>query len=156
MPPLWCRSGHACRATTTVTQQHLSITTRHRWRHQWRLLAITQTIRTGVSRGPLQCRHDYRITTLDTTVLEARLKIMFQEQTQSFKIDLSYVFVLRNKNTGRYKYYHSSCNCCETYLDKPSLIINSEDVDIFLERIRQTDALQWAINQRSTGFGVGV
>ena len=100
------------------------------------------TIRTRMSRGPLQFRYDYKLKTLDTTVLEARWKKIFQEQTQSFNINLSYVFDLRNKNTGRYKYYHSSCNCCERYLDKSNLITNNEDVD------------EPSINQ--TGFGVGV
>ena len=106
------------------------------------------TIRTRVSRGPLQCRYDYRLTTLDKTVLEPPLKIMFQEQTNAFKINLNYGFVLRNKKTGQYKYYHSSCNCCGRYLDEPSLITNSKDFDDFLERIREIDVLQWAINQR--------
>ena len=106
------------------------------------------TVRTRVTRGPLQCRYDYRLTTLDTTVLETPLKNMFQEQNNAFKIKLSYGFILRNKNTGQYKYYHSSCNCCGRYLDEPSLITNSTDFDGFLERIRETDVLQWAINQR--------
>ena len=106
------------------------------------------TVRTRVTRGPLQCRYDYRLTTLDTTLLEMPLKNMFQEQTNAFKINLSYGFILRNKNTGQYKYYHSSCNCCGRYLDEPSLITNSKDFDDFLERIRETDVLQWAINQR--------
>ena len=82
----------------------------------------------------------HRLTTLDTTVLETPLKKMYQEQTNAFKINLSYGFVLRNKNTDRYKYYHSSCNCCGRYLDEPSLITNSEDFD--------NDVLQWALNQR--------
>ena len=112
------------------------------------------TIKTHVSRGPLQCRYDYRLTTLDTTVLEAPLKIMFQEQTNAFKINLSYGFVMRNKNTGQYKYYHSSCNCCGRYLDEPSLITNSKDFDNFPERIRETDVLQWT--KSKTGFCVGV
>ena len=106
------------------------------------------TIMTRVLRGSLQCRYDYRLTTLDTTVLETPLKIMFQEQTNAFKINHSYGFVLRNKNTGRYKYYHSSCNCCGRYLVEPSLITNSKDFDDFLESIRENDVLQWAINQR--------
>ena len=106
------------------------------------------TIRTRVTRGPLQCRYDYRLTTLDTTVLEPSLRNVFQEQTNAFKINLSYGFVLRNKNTGQYKYYHPSCNCCGRYLDEPSLVTNSKDFDKFLERIRETDVLQWAINQR--------
>ena len=89
-----------------------------------------------------------RLTTLDTTVLEPSLKIMFQEQTNAFKINLSYGFVLRNKNTGQYKYYNSSCNCCGRYLDEPSLVTNSKDFDDFLERIRETDVFQWAISQR--------
>ena len=38
------------------------------------------TIRTRVSRGPLQCRYDYRLTTLDTTVLEPPLKIIGTDQ----------------------------------------------------------------------------
>ena len=111
-------------------------------RAQW------STIRTRVTRGSLQCRYDYRLTTLDTTVLETPLKNVFQEQTNAFKINLSYGFILRNKNTGQYKYYHPSCNCCGRYLDDPSLITNSKDFDTFLERIRETDVLQWAINQR--------
>ena len=47
------------------------------------------TVRTRVTRGPLQCRYDYRLTTLNTTVLETSLKNMFQEQTNAFKINLS-------------------------------------------------------------------
>ena len=106
------------------------------------------SIRTCVARGPLQSRYNYRLTTLDTTVLEAPLRNVFQEQTTAFKINLSYAFVLRNKNTDRYRYYHASCNCCGRYLDEPSLIANSKDFDEFLERIREADVLQWAINQR--------
>ena len=101
-----------------------------------------------MARGPLQSRYNYRLTTLDTTVLEAPLRNVFQEQTTAFKINLNYAFVLRNKNTDRYRYYHASCNCCGRYLDEPSLIANSKDFDEFLERIREADVLQWAINQR--------
>ena len=79
---------------------------------------LLDVVREHWSRGSLQCKFDYRLTMLDTTVLEAPLKIMFQEQSHSFKINLSYGFILRNKNTGRYKYYHSTCNCCGRYLDE--------------------------------------
>ena len=100
------------------------------------------------ARGPLQSRYNYRLTTLDTTALETPLRNVFQEQTNAFKINLSYAFVLRNKNTDRYRYYHASCNCCGRYLDEPSLVVNSKDFDEFLVRIREADVLQWAINQR--------
>ena len=57
-------------------------------------------------------------------------------------------FVLKNKNTGQYKYYHSSANCCGRYFDEPRLITNRGDFNEFLERIKQNDILQWALSQR--------
>ena len=106
------------------------------------------SIRTRVSRGPLQTRVNYRLTTLDTTYLHPPLYRMFQEQTNAFKINLSYGFVLKNKNTGQYRYYHSSCNCCGRYFDELNLITHRGDFDEFLERIKQNDILQWVISQR--------
>ena len=93
------------------------------------------SIRTRVSRGPLQTRVNLRLNTLNTTTLETPLKTLFEQQTNAFKINLSYGFVLKNKNTGCHRYYHSSCNCCGRYLDEHSLITNREDFNIFLETI---------------------
>ena len=73
---------------------------------------------------------------------------MFEQQTNAFKINLSDGFVLKNKNTGSYRYYHSSCNCCGRYLDEPCLITDRGDFDMFLERIKQNYILQWVISQR--------
>ena len=52
------------------------------------------------------------------------------------------------KQSGRFKCYHSSCNCCGRYLEEPALITNRADFDSFLERIHESDILQWAITQR--------
>ena len=52
------------------------------------------------------------------------------------------------KQSGRFIYYHSSCNCCGRYLEEPALITNRADFDRFLERIHESDILQWAITQR--------
>ena len=90
------------------------------------------SIRTRVSRGPLQTRVNFRLCSLDTSYLETDLNTMFNEQIDAFKINLSYGFVLKNKNTGCYRYYNSSCNCCGRYLDEPSLITNRGDFDNFL------------------------
>ena len=54
---------------------------------------------------------------------------------------------LKNKHTGCYRYYHSSCNRCSRYLDEPSLITNREEFHVFLDRIKNTDILQWAVTQ---------
>ena len=104
------------------------------------------SIRSHVTRGPVQSRYNYRLTSLDTRSLE--LRHIFEEQTTAFKINLSYGFILRNKQTGRYRFYHSSCNCCGRYLDEPSLITNAETFEKFLEQIKEPDLLNWAVSQR--------
>ena len=104
------------------------------------------SIRSHVTRGPVQSRYNYRLTSLDTRSLE--LLHIFEEQTTAFKINLSYSFILRNKQTGRYRFYHSSCNCCGRYLDEPSLITKTETFEKFLEQIKEPDLLNWAVSQR--------
>ena len=104
------------------------------------------SIRTHTSHGPVQSRYNYRLTTSDTSTLE--ISQIFLDQTTAFKINLGFGFILRNKTSNRYKFYHSSCNCCGRYLDEPSLITNAETFEIFLERIKEPDILKWAVSQR--------
>ena len=40
--------------------------------------------------------------------------------TTAFKLNLSYGFILKEKQSGRPRYYHSSCNCCGRLLEEPS------------------------------------
>ena len=104
------------------------------------------SIRTHTSHGPVQSRYNIKLTTSDTRTLE--LGQIFLDQTTAFKINLSFGFVLRNRTSGRCKFYHSSCNCCGRYLDEPSLITNRDDFESFLERIKEPDILKWALSQR--------
>ena len=106
------------------------------------------SIRTYVAQGPVQTRYNHRLTTMDTRELQEPLRQLFEEQTTSFKLNLSFGFILKQKVTGRLRYYHSSNNCCGRLLEEPSLITNRGDFDRFLERIRVPDILQWAIAQR--------
>ena len=68
------------------------------------------SIRTHTSHGPVQSRYNIRLMTSDIGGLE--LGHIFAAQTTAFKINISYGFILRNRTSGRYRYYHSSCNCC--------------------------------------------
>ena len=106
------------------------------------------SIRTYVAQGPVQTRYNHRLTTMNTRELQEPLRQLFEEHTTSFKLNLSYPFILKNKTTNRLKYYHTSNNCCGRFLEEPSLITNRGDFDRFLERIREPDILQWAIAQR--------
>ena len=99
------------------------------------------SIRSHVARGR---RYNYRLENNDTRALDMRQII--QEQTTACKINLSYG--LRHTVSGRYKYYHSSCNCCGRYLDEPSLVTSVDTFEAFLERIYEQDILQWAFAQR--------
>ena len=106
------------------------------------------SIRTYVAQGPVQTRYNRRLASLDTRDLHEPLRELFDQQTTAFKLNCSFGFVLREKESGRLRYYHSSNNCCGRYLEEPSLITNRGDFDRFLERIHQPDILQWAISQR--------
>ena len=106
------------------------------------------SVRTHVVNGPVQTRYNRRLTSLDTRELQVPLRQLFEEQTTSFKINCSFAFILKEKQTGRLKYYHSSNNCCGRLLEEPALITNRGDFDQFLERIHQPYIMQWAIAQR--------
>ena len=104
------------------------------------------SIRTHTSHGPVQSRYNFRLTTSDSAGLE--LRHIFAEKTTAFKLNISYGFILRNRTSGRHRYYHRSCNCCGRYLDEPSLITNADTFENFLERIKEPDILKWALSQR--------
>ena len=106
------------------------------------------SIRTHVVHGPIQTRYNHRLSSLDMRDSHEQLRVLFDQQTTSFKINCSFAFILKEKQSDRLKYYHSSNNCCGRYLEEPSLIGNRADFDQFLERIREPDILKWAIAQR--------
>ena len=106
------------------------------------------SVRTHVVNGPVQTRYNHRLTSMDTRDLHEPLRVLFDQQTTAFKINLSFGFILREKQSGRLRYYHSSCNCCGRFLEEPSLVTNSQTFDRFLARIAESDILQWAITQR--------
>ena len=106
------------------------------------------SVRTHVVNGPVQTRYNRRLTSLDTRDLHAPLRVLFDQQTTAFKLNCSFGFVLREKESGRLRYYHSSNNCCGRYLEEPSLITNRDDFESFLARIQESDILQWAVAQR--------
>ena len=106
------------------------------------------SVRTHVVNGPVQTRYNRRLTSLDTRDLHAPLRVLFDQHTTAFKLNCSFGFVLREKESGRLRYYHSSNNCCGRYLEEPSLITNRDDFESFLARIQESDILQWAVAQR--------
>ena len=106
------------------------------------------SVRTHVVHGPIQTRYNRRLTSLDMRDLHDQLFLLFDQQTTAFKVNVSFGFVLREKENDRLRYYHSSNNCCGRYLEEPALITNRDDFDRFIARIQESDILQWAVAQR--------
>ena len=106
------------------------------------------SVRTHVVHGPIQTRYNRRLTSLDMRDLHDQLFLLFDQQTTAFKVNLSFGFILKQKVTGRLRYYHSSNNCCGRYMEEPALITNRAEFESFQERIQEPDLLNWAVSQR--------
>ena len=91
-----------------------------------------KTLRLQVARGPVQTRFNQRLTITDMRVLNEPLEELFDKQTTTFKVNLRFGFILMEKQSDRFRYDHSSCNCCGRYLEEPALITNRADLDSFL------------------------
>jgi hypothetical protein len=72
---------------------------------------------------------------------------IFRQQTTAIKINLSFVFILRNVETGQLRYYHSSQNNSR-FFDVPHLIRTEEDLERFLEELSRHDMLEYIRQQR--------
>ena len=114
--------------------------------HQYVIIQHWGSIRTHTSHGPVQSRYNFRLMTSDIGGLE--LGHIFADQTTAFKLNIRYGFILRNRTSGRYRFYHNCGNCSGRYLDEPSLITNADTFEIFLERIKEPDIIKWAPSQR--------
>ena len=83
------------------------------------------------------------------SVMERRLRAIFNRQRQAFKINMSYGYILRNVETGELRYYHSSLNN-HRYFDVPPLISNRDDLDEFIRRVQEASPSDYAIRGRPT------
>ena len=67
-------------------------------------------------------------------LMERRLRAIFERQRRSFKINLSYGFILRNVETGELRYFHPSSNN-HRFLDVPHIIRDEADMERFIEAV---------------------
>ena len=69
--------------------------------------------------------------------------VIFRPQTNSFRINLSYGYMLENRHTGEQRYFHSSMNNAAV-LDRPYFVRSEQDFTRFMEETTQDDALRQA------------
>jgi hypothetical protein len=72
---------------------------------------------------------------------------IFEDQTTVFKFNLCFGFVLFNNETEQLQYHHSSANNDRVF-DAPFQIPNRDDLAQVREALQNTDAFEWARQQR--------
>ena len=65
------------------------------------------------------------------------LEDIFLRQTNAFKINLSFSFILQHRETGEFRYHHASNN--DQLLNSPRLIRNRHDLDTLLDFLASQD-----------------
>ena len=78
--------------------------------------------------------HDH--APLIETIAQA-LEHIFRHQTNAFKINLSFSFILQHRETGEFRYHCTSNN--NQLLNSPKLIRNQQDIDNLLDFLASQD-----------------
>ena len=89
-------------------------------------------------------RHDR--APLIETIAQA-LENIFRRQTNAFKINLSFSFILQHRETGEFRYHYVSNN--NQLLNSPKLIRNQQDLDSLLDFLASQDFPPHLKDQRS-------
>ncbi|KAI8519518.1 hypothetical protein Bbelb_027750 [Branchiostoma belcheri] len=110
------------------------------YRRKW------SNIRTHFERKSVHDKYNFRMNSVNVDDLADKVWAIFRDQKTSFKINLSYGFVLRN-NEGELRYYYP-CENNHTFLEKPVIVDSEEDLQRFLDQITNKDILEYCRQQR--------
>ena len=80
--------------------------------------------------------YNFRLCDLQPVTVSRYLNAIFRDQQTTFKLNLSFGFLLRNQETGGLRYYHASAN---NHLAFPAPFIIRQETD--LQQVK--DALNW-------------
>ena len=102
------------------------------------------SIRTHTIHQKLTDIYNERIS--DLTDLKEIIESIFEQQTTAFKLNLSFGFILKNNETGEVRYYYPSQN--GFVFQEPILIANHEDLENLLQKVADTDWLEYIRKQK--------
>ncbi|XP_019633286.1 PREDICTED: uncharacterized protein LOC109476724, partial [Branchiostoma belcheri] len=97
-------------------------------------------IRTHFERKAVHARYNFRLNSINVDDMTDKVWAIFRDQKTAFKINLSYGFVLRN-NEGELRYYYP-CENNHTFLEKPVIVDDEENLQKFLDQIADKDVLE--------------
>ena len=105
---------------------------RTNWRH----------IRPSIKKTKLRTMYNCHLPTLNTDTLKHCAEELFEKQTNAFKINVSFGFILRNNETNERKFYYSSTNT--KLFESPYLVKDRTMFNAFLDTLVQQDPLEYA------------
>ncbi|KAI8484950.1 hypothetical protein Bbelb_373570 [Branchiostoma belcheri] len=98
------------------------------YREKW------QSIRTYFKRGrKVQDEYNFRLNSTSVDELSSKVWAVFRDQKTAFKLSMSFGFILRNTETGEFRYYYA-CRNNHCFLEKPVLVENEGGVEDFLDK----------------------
>ena len=100
------------------------------------------SIRTFSRRGPVQNLFNFYYSDDVCNLIDRLAKTIMKNQENRFKINYGFGFVLKNIETGEFRYYHASNN--SLMLDAAVLISNEAKLNKFLAQIADEDFLDSA------------
>ena len=111
------------------------------------------TIKTSVKRGAIRDVFHFPIANYTQGDVTKQLNTVRSETDGTFKINVSFGFIIRNRTTEELRFYHPSNNTL--LFETPMLIVNQGDFINLLDRVEREDALEYARLQRpSTSWTV--
>ena len=92
-------------------------------------------IKPYIKRGPLMTTYNFQMKDFTTSAVNMILDKIFECQINTFKISISFSYILKNCETGEFAFYCSSQNN-QCLLDKPSVIRNKLDIINIKQKIQ--------------------
>ncbi|KAJ8048248.1 hypothetical protein HOLleu_00491 [Holothuria leucospilota] len=89
----------------------------------------------------VQDTYNFRITDLSNTSMRDLVRLVHNDQSNQFKLNMSFGFILRNRVTGDLRYFHASVNNHRLF-DYPIMIGSQGDLNSFLEQFDIEDIEQ--------------
>ena len=97
--------------------------------------------------GNFMNEYNYRLSDESTYEdLDNHVREVYKSMDNSFRINLSFGFILKSIEDGMYRYFYPHNN--DGVLDAPFSITNGDDVLKFIQRLRNIDILKHLFNQR--------
>lgn len=93
--------------------------------------------------------YNYRLSSLQPEEVIQHLDQIFPDQSNMFKLNMSFGFILRNNKTGEHQYHYASRNNHHLF-DSPLHIATAADLRPVCDALQGIDVPEWCFNNTPT------